>query len=674
MLNNWFKKNAPENQESATSGPDPDPENCSQPTAQQQSSEAMWASLSAPQREAVLAQTDDNAELKRIAKWAAEHDKRLYRLAQGRLNERRQQAHVVSEATRLLDAFSHLLNADVLALNRIAELDHGWSAIEKMLNDADLIQRHAELRSRLENRVMARFQLQQQANTLRLQLEGIRTDIDSAGQLKLESLAQTLEQLANQLPELVASPEISALSPQQITALDESLKTARQTLSARHEHFHAITQAVESAALKQVQAEAISKSGKKSHASSNAEKIERAEQSRLRDWQRFGTDVVRQGLIDEAEALLLSGSSPETLAYAVKDLRTRWKKVDEQMGSGAPAPVWKRFDLACEKAYAPAAEWLEQQALLRSENSKQKQLLAELAEAELQRLTSDSTPDWRKLAGQIDSLRQRWRSIGPANKEQNKLLTQRFDAAMAQLTQPLQQQRQKEQDERQTLIASARQLASQGSTNFSQLRVLQQAWQVRARNCPLPTNKEQALWADFRSACQQVADQIKQGKNAERERELAAQQQRREREQEQKNFATSTIRKIRLACAPDQTDGLLLLWSEAGNAGPFEKVLQKRMQQPVDLMPDFEEQLIRLEIDSGLSSPGSEALRRQLQIALLAQKLKGGLVAGSIRQGFENLLIQRYEPHHAERLVALLQHHPQWFGSRSQDKKTQPRR
>ncbi|MCA3156281.1 MAG: hypothetical protein ING14_01990, partial [Burkholderiales bacterium] len=51
-----------------------------------------------------------------------------------------------------------------------------------------------------------------------------------------------------------------------------------------------------------------------------------------------------------------------------------------------------------------------------------------------------------------------------------------------------------------------------------------------------------------------------------------------------------------------------------------------------------------------------------------------GLVAGSIRQGFENLLIQRYEPNHAERLVALLQHHPQWFGSRSQDKKTQPRR
>ena len=85
MLNNWFKKNAPENQESATSGPDPDPQNCSQPTVQQQSSEAMWASLSASQREAVLAQTDDNAELKRIAKWAAEHDKRLYRLAQGRL-------------------------------------------------------------------------------------------------------------------------------------------------------------------------------------------------------------------------------------------------------------------------------------------------------------------------------------------------------------------------------------------------------------------------------------------------------------------------------------------------------------------------------------------------------------------------------------------------------------
>lgn len=674
MLNHWFKKNGPENQEKSSSGAAPQAGAAVSAREQAMLPEPSWATGSTSEREAALAQVQDEAEIKRIAKWAADHDKRLYRLAQGRLNERRQQAMAQTEAARLIEAYTQWLETDVLALNRIAELDQAWAAIEKKLSSPQQVDQHALLRSRLENRILARIQLQQQANHLRLQLEGLRADIDSAGQLKLDALSQALEQLAQQLPTLVTSPEISALSAQQITILDEALTSARQAWYARHEHFEAVAQALQASQSKEVKTVVEPRTTKKLTPPSAAEKLERAEQSRLRDWQQFGTEVVRLGLIEEAESLPILGHAPESLADTVKELRERWKKVDAQIGTGAPAALWKRFDQACEKAYAPAAQWLAQQALLREENTRKKQQLLEQAEAEVQSLITEHSPDWKKISATVDSLRQRWRAVGPVKREQSKALVQKFDAALDRLIQPLQRQREKEQVERQSLISKARQLTQQGITNFSQLRHLQQDWQSRARHCPLPTHLEQALWTEFRHACQQVADQIKQAKNTERERELQGQRERRERELEQKNHLLNTVKKMHLLCQPQHDAGLPEQWESMGSAGPFEKILQKRLQQTQTLSPDFDDQLIRLEIESGLPSPGAEVRRRELQINLLAQKLKGAQVLGSVRQVFESLLAQAYEQRHVERLVTVLQHYPQWFKSAVQEKKLQPRR
>lgn len=645
MIKHWFNKDAVQSSSTiSTSGTAPAMlEGVALITAAD-------TTINAAQREAALARVTDETDLKRVAQWAAEHDKRLYRLATTRLQDLRSRAQAAQQAEALLAQYQQWLGNDVLALNRLAELDHAWSALEKNLTHTEWPQRHAEVRSALEQRVLARVQLQQHAHSLRNQLEGLRADIDSAGSLKLDELGAQLTQTAAHLPELLASKEISVLSSQQLTALDEALRAAQQALQDRQTHWAQVTaQAHVSRAPPANAPVAAAPAPKRISA---REKRERAEQQRLRDWRQFGGEVVRQGLIDEAGALSTQSLAPAALAHAVKQLRARWKALDAQMGAGAPTAWWKRFDAACEQAYAPAAAWFAEQVRQRELQAQQRDEYLQQAEQQARELLATEPRDWRKIVSTIDHWRQRWRALGAVPKE----AAQRFEAALSELQTQLHAQRQTEEQARLDLIQRAQALADQTPIRFSSLRALQEEWQTRAKRCPLAAPKEQALWQIFRQACETVAQSLKQSRQAERERVQTAQQARDQALQRTRRIEQAAIEKIIAATAQNLAPSA----TELAETGALRVALEQRYQQPKPLSATFRDDLIRLELEAGLPSPGDETRRRELQISLLAQKMKGERWLSQPFEMFLALLPQQYNAGHAERLVALLRRYPQW--------------
>lgn len=652
MLNHWFTNKTPQTEETQATA------EFSAVDIASLDAEGLCRLVTAPngqawdaQREEALARlADDEVSLKRVVKWAGEHDKNLYRLAQGHLLAIRTRQQAGIEAQRLLEQFEQLLASDIPALNRVVELDHAWEALRPKLDDAPSLEKHQQLRASIETRLQARTLLQQQANILRTQLEGLRADIDSAGQIKLDGLAEQLATTAEALPVLVASKEISALSSTQVVALDEALQSALTALANRRAHFDAVAAipSVASVASSSSQPTPKTKPPKKSM----QVKQERAQEANLRDWQKFGTEVVRQGLIEEALALLQNQCEPEALGRSVRELRERWKAVDTQMGHGAPAPLWKRFDDACEKAYAPVVAWLAENAQLRVQ-------LAEQAEAALSEWLAAPTPDWRKLHGVVDNLRQRWRALGGTPRtEAAKEATRRFEAAWAQLFEPLQAQRQKEENERRDLIARAHALGTQTHVSFGKLRLLQDEWQNRAKSFPLTKAKEQSFWLEFRDACNVVMTQIKQKQTAEREREHAERHERQQRQDRAKRALHSALEKIKLAPQLNDNPELVAEWKSLqekyGDAGALQKALQQRVDQPEPYSANFRDDLITLEIELGVPSPGDETRRRELQIGLLARKLKGEKISGGTLSALQTLLRQRYTLADAQRLVVLV--------------------
>lgn len=656
-------------------------------------------------REAALARLQQDADLKKIAKWAAEHDKRLYRQATARLNQQREQQNALKHAQELLEQFQQLHASSLLPLNRLAELDEAWQALESHLQDSASRTQHADLRSAIEQRVTARTQLQQQASGLRNQLEVMRIDIDSAGKIRLETLAQSVQDISQQLAGIVAHTEISALTSSQLSALDDALQAARGALEQRAAHLAQPVEdvvAVEPASEKiapvlnsvelQQALDQLLQALNEGHIDTALEhetqlsarvkghavdpviqaqlKRARAELARLKGWESFGVDVVRDGLIEEALALPNKGLNLEALGSATRELRERWKTLDTQAGTGAPTPLWKRFNQACEVAYEPVAQWLNEQTALKTQLVEEAENLAQKFEAQVAQSAAENAIEWKKIASQTDSLRQRWRATA---RHGQRALLQRFEAALLRLQQPLDAHYQGEQQAREALIQSAKNLLQDPKAHFGKLRSVQQDWQARAKNSPLPKSKEQSLWQEFRSSCDAAAEKMKQGLNAEREREQSVQRERAAKQQQAQTSFEIALQKVLLAAQLANDPSLRAQWDALGHAGALEAALKARVDAALPAEATFNDRLIELEIEAGLPSDGHETRRRELQIAMLARKMKGGGSADESWALLQNLLRQNYSLEQAQRLVKVLRAKPQWLKLRSERHEAGPR-
>ncbi|HEY7241355.1 MAG TPA: DUF349 domain-containing protein [Burkholderiales bacterium] len=241
----------------------------------------------------------------------------------------------------------------------------------------------------------------------------------------------------------------------------------------------------------------------------------RQEQQRLRDWQRWSGGQRREQLVAEAQVLAAMAAEKLALkehAEAIGKLRERWKELDK-LGGATNKALWQAFDGALKAAYVPVAAHLEKLKSARNDNLAARNGIIEgLAEAKSK--FDPAAPDWRALTRTIEDAKVAWRKLGPVEhtvpreaQKGEKAVDARFAVAIRTLEEPLVQAFKNAAQERERLIAAAKELTASNTLardSIDKVRALQAQWQAHAKSLPLPRREESALWTAFKSATDAV--------------------------------------------------------------------------------------------------------------------------------------------------------------------------
>jgi exonuclease SbcC len=234
--------------------------------------------------------------------------------------------------------------------------------------------------------------------------------------------------------------------------------------------------------------------------------------SRLRDWQRWSGRQGREQLVAEAQVLERAAAgniAVKAHAEAIDKLRERWKELDK-LGAPASQGLWHAFDGALKAAHAPVAAHLEKLKAAREQNlAARNRIIDDLVHAAE---THVPVAGWRAVARALEEASLAWRKLGPvehtvprkAQKGEHGVID-RYAAARQALEAPLREACRQAIEQRQSLIAAAKQLAGSGARDtIDKVRGLQTQWQANAKALTLPRREESALWSAFKAATDAV--------------------------------------------------------------------------------------------------------------------------------------------------------------------------
>ncbi|MBL8251200.1 MAG: DUF349 domain-containing protein [Candidatus Competibacter sp.] len=241
----------------------------------------------------------------------------------------------------------------------------------------------------------------------------------------------------------------------------------------------------------------------------------------LRDWRRWGTHQAREQLCIAAEQLVGLEADPADIAQRIQQTRAAWKDLDHHEGA-APKVLWKRFNEACERAYAPCQAHFEAQNRERQHNLEKKQALCDQLE-QFEAATDWGQVDWREADRLRQRARESWYKLGPVNRSDRKSLDRRFQQIAQRLDARLSVEREREIQRRQQLIQHVQSLLESPDLRAA----IEAAKRAQAEWHPTvqaPPRQEQALWKEFRAICDAVfarRQSEQQAADAERQTNLA---------------------------------------------------------------------------------------------------------------------------------------------------------
>lgn len=241
-------------------------------------------------------------------------------------------------------------------------------------------------------------------------------------------------------------------------------------------------------------------------------------------WPRWSADQLRQALVQRAEALMVDAPESEAeqpaarvpaltgrkMQETIRQLRQEWKVADQ--GGFPNHGLWRRFDAACNAAYATVEGWLGQR---KQEAGEQRKRRADLMQ-ELQTWTQQEGQgdDWRGHIRALHDFSERWRHAGHMSEKAFVQLQQQWKDAYKLAGARLHAAQKQSLTTRHQFIDQAKQLAEVTPLNIDAVKQLQQAWQAEAQKVPLDRRTEQKLWESFRAPI----DQAFQRKGPARER------------------------------------------------------------------------------------------------------------------------------------------------------------
>ena len=332
----------------------------------------------------------------------------------------------------------------------------------------------------------------------------------------------------------IAKPAVAVIDPAQREAAHQAIEAALRVLEAEVAQGHGKASVGAAAALRL----ALKDHGRAADDALQAQaNTALAAAGELEAWQRWSSDKVRRDLLARAEALFeRTPAAPGEEAPAPKprlagrkmqetlrELREQWKEVDR---SAAPNhALWRRFDEACNQAYAVVQAWLDKVKADAAQHRAQRlALIAEVqAWADANPAATPPAPvDWRAFARGIHQFSERWRNAGHLGEKAFAELQPQWKAAIAAAAAPLDAVQKESIARRHSLIDEARALGAAEMLRIDAVKALQQRWQAEAQTVPLERKLEQKLWDAFR----QPLDEAFQRKDRQREQAAAAMSER----------------------------------------------------------------------------------------------------------------------------------------------------
>ncbi len=219
----------------------------------------------------------------------------------------------------------------------------------------------------------------------------------------------------------------------------------------------------------------------------------------------------KEELCAQAESLaqgLDQISDWKAAAETVKRLQAEWKATGPAAAASREQveALWQRFKAGCDAFFDKRKGKFAEAQEDRAENQRKKEELC----IRVERLRSSS--DWKATSELIKGYQAEWKALGPAPKEHNEELWQRFRGACDSFFDKrkaafdrLDEERLVNQKKKEALCEKAEELAKREEAEpddaEAECKQLQQEWRHIG---PAPKEQAEPLWQRFRAACDQV--------------------------------------------------------------------------------------------------------------------------------------------------------------------------
>jgi exonuclease SbcC len=250
-----------------------------------------------------------------------------------------------------------------------------------------------------------------------------------------------------------------------------------------------------------------------------------ARKRELDGWRRWADTLERDRLCAEVEGLAGETAEPRDLAARIEQARAAWGTLGP-LQSARDHALWRRFNHACEQAYAPCRAYFRAQAEERAANLSVRKEICSRLEQHLRSTDWDAAADWQATEHLVREARSQWKALGPVPREEARAVHQRFEAAMAALHERLRGERERSRRRKLELVLDAEALVEHAAARdtVQRIRTLRSRWQTSGYAAP---GQERELRQQFEAACRAVSDQRRQHRESVR-REIEANQERRE--------------------------------------------------------------------------------------------------------------------------------------------------
>ncbi len=460
-------------------------------------------------RQAAAAAVNDPASWQALLPRLRGRDKAAYKLVKGRVDaqlaEQRRQEQVRSEAEALcasMERFATKLH-DSLSAASLTAFTARWQAVPEL--DADLRQRGESALARCRESLaayeqeIARLAAEREAEQARLAAQQAELQAQQRA-AEEQAAAQAREQAAaEQSREAEAQAAAQALSEKQAAesqAHGEILSLIRLCGAAlgRGESRKAarFRQSIETAV-----AEAPPLPP---HLARSLEQLD-ARLNQLRQWKDFAAAPKRIELIEEVEALIGVDEPPESLVEHLRALRQEWRTINKGIDVEATAES-ERFEAAYAAAFQPCQAWLAEQAAIRRNNLEARRQVLERVKAFEAGLDAER-PDHPAMARVLREAPQEWRRHSPVERDAGRALDVEFFGRLDGLRARVNAWHEENAAAKQGMITRATQLAAQAdlSRAIDEVKRLQAQWKTIG---PVPHSRSQAMWDEFRAACNAV--------------------------------------------------------------------------------------------------------------------------------------------------------------------------